>query len=55
MAIQGHIRGHVDGFIEADVKGILHGKLDASVATGTTIDLTKDTQSTQEKGGETHA
>lgn len=43
MAIQGHIRGHVDGFIEADVKGVLHGKLDASVATGTTITLTENT------------
>jgi len=42
MLIQGHIRGRVDGYIEADVRGVLHGKLDASVATGTTVTLEKD-------------
>ena len=38
VVIQGHIRGHVDGYLEADVRGILHGKLDASVATGNIIE-----------------
>ena len=37
MRIQGHLRGHISGYVDAHVDGILHGQLDATVSTQTTI------------------
>ena len=34
VLVQGHIRGHVNGYLDAEVKGVLHGQLEATVSTG---------------------
>ena len=34
VLVQGHIRGRVNGYLDADVKGVLHGQLEATVSTG---------------------
>ena len=48
MRVRGHLRGYVSGMIDADFNGILHGQLNATVSTESTIDV-------QEKGGEEDA
>lgn len=48
MRVRGHLRGYVSGMIDADFNGILHGQLNATVSTDSTIDV-------QEKGGEEDA
>jgi len=34
MLVQGHIRGRVNGYVDADVRGVIHGQLEATVSTG---------------------
>lgn len=38
MRVQGHLRGYISGVVDADFNGILHGQMNVSVSTGTTID-----------------
>ena len=37
MRVQGHVRGYISGIVDADFDGILHGQLNASVSTDSTI------------------
>ncbi len=46
IRIQGRVRGYVSGIVDGDFDGILHGQLDATIATGGEI---------TEEGGEDHA
>ena len=50
VRVKGHVRGYISGVVDADFDGILHGQLDASVATGGQI-----TPESQEEGGVDHA
>ena len=44
VRVQGHVRGYINGVVDADISGIIHGQLNASVATDGQI----------EEGGEEH-
>ena len=44
VRVQGHVRGYVSGMVDADINGIIHGQLNASVATDGQI----------QEGGEEH-
>ena len=33
MKIKGHVRGYISGMVDADIDGILHGQVNASIAT----------------------
>lgn len=33
VRVQGHVRGYINGIVDADIQGIIHGQLNASVAT----------------------
>ena len=46
MHVQGHLRGHISGYVDANFSGVLHGQLNATVSTDTTI---------TEEGGEDNA
>ena len=37
VRVQGHVRGYINGVVDADIKGIIHGQLNASVSTDTEI------------------
>ena len=50
IRVKGHVRGYISGVVDADFDGILHGQLDASLATGGQI-----TPESQEEGGVDHA
>ncbi len=50
VRVKGHVRGYISGVVDADFDGILHGQLDASLATGGQI-----TPESQEEGGVDHA
>ena len=38
VRVQGHVRGYINGVVDADIKGIIHGQLNASVSTDTEIE-----------------
>ncbi|MBQ7859263.1 MAG: MMPL family transporter [Faecalibacterium sp.] len=33
MRVQGHVRGYISGVVDADINGVIHGQLNASIAT----------------------
>ena len=37
MRVDGHVRGYISGVVDADFAGVLHGQMNASVSTGTTV------------------
>ena len=39
MKVKGHVRGYISGVVDADIDGILHGEINASVATDQTAKL----------------
>ena len=41
MLVQGHIRGRINGVVDADFNGILHGQIDATIATDGVIKETE--------------
>ena len=45
VRVQGHVRGYINGVVDADISGIIHGQLNASVATDGQI----------QEGGSDHA
>ena len=56
MRVQGHLRGYISGVVDADFNGILHGQMNVSVSTDTTIEeLPKDTTDTVTEGGKINA
>ena len=54
IRVSGHVRGYISGVVDADFDGILHGQLDASVATGGQVSTDGGENQTSE-GGEDHA
>ena len=54
IRVSGHVRGYISGVVDADFDGILHGQLDASVATGGQVSSDGGENQTSE-GGEDHA
>ena len=36
--VQGHVRGYISGMVDADIDGVLHGQLDATIATAGKIE-----------------
>lgn len=54
IRVTGHVRGYISGVVDADFDGILHGQLDASVATGGQVSAGGEEKQTSE-GGEDHA
>ena len=54
IRVTGHVRGYISGVVDADFDGILHGQLDASVATGGQVSTDGGENQTSE-GGEDHA
>ena len=54
IRVSGHVRGYISGVVDADFDGILHGQLDASVATGGQVNTDGGENQTSE-GGEAHA
>ena len=56
MRVQGHLRGYISGVVDADFNGILHGQMNVSVSTDTTIEeLPEDTTDTVTEGGKINA
>ena len=38
VRVQGHVRGYVSGMVDADFNGVLHGKLNATISTDSTVE-----------------
>lgn len=56
MRVQGHLRGYISGVVDADFSGILHGQMNVSVSTDTTIEqLPEDVPENATKGGKNNA
>ena len=41
MRVDGHVRGYISGVVDADFSGVLHGQMNASISTGTTVKPTQ--------------
>ena len=41
MRVDGHVRGYISGVVDADFSGVLHGQMNASISTGTTVKTTQ--------------
>lgn len=41
MRVDGHVRGYISGVVDADFAGVLHGQMNASISTGTTVKPTQ--------------
>mgnify|MGYP001036551919 FL=1 len=41
MRVDGHVRGYISGVVDADFAGVLHGQMNASTSTGTTVKPTQ--------------
>ena len=41
MRVDGHVRGYISGVVDADFSGVLHGQMNAAIATGTTVKPTQ--------------
>lgn len=41
MRVDGHVRGYISGVVDADFSGVLHGQMNASISTGTTVESTQ--------------
>lgn len=41
MRVDGHVRGYISGVVDADFAGVLHGQMNASISTGTTVKPTR--------------
>ena len=37
MHVNGRVRGYINGVVDAEIKGVLHGQFNASIATGTEL------------------
>jgi len=38
VRVKGHVRGYVSGMVDADFDGVIHGQMNASVATGAVLE-----------------
>ena len=41
MHVNGRVRGYINGVVDAEIKGVLHGQFNASIATGTEFTVEK--------------
>ena len=41
MRVDGHVRGYISGVVDADFSSVLHGQMNASISTGTTVKPTQ--------------
>ena len=41
MRVDGHVRGYISGVVDADFSGVLHGQMNATISTGTTVESTQ--------------
>lgn len=41
MRVNGHVRGYITGLVDADIKGVLHGQINAAISTGGTVTVEK--------------
>ena len=41
MHVNGRVRGYINGVVDAEIKGVLHGQFNASIATGTELTVEK--------------
>ena len=41
MHVNGRVRGYINGVVDAEIKGVLHGQFNASIATGTELTIEK--------------
>ena len=41
MHVNGRVRGYINGVVDAEIKGVLHGQFNASIATGTQLTVEK--------------
>ena len=51
MLVQGRIRGYVSGMVDAEINGVIHGQLNATIATGGTIEETDTPDEASSKEG----
>jgi len=56
VMIQGHVRGYISGVVDADFNGVLHGQLNANIATGGQIATqSPEPEEPIQEGGEDNA